>query len=78
MRVQESGLVQWNRAILLDDSHKLDSWPLEKGVEDPKVNYKNYMAPHFGGKINWFKPKVNLKNCSKFARFEGKKVMKSP
>jgi hypothetical protein len=58
MRVQDQKVT--NRAILLDDSHKLDSRPLDKG-QRPKswqIQAKTYMAPHFGGKINWFKPKT--------------------
>jgi hypothetical protein len=42
----------------LDESHKLDPWPLDEG-ERPKSG-KIEAKPtwhHFGVKINWFEPK---------------------
>jgi len=42
----------------LDESHKLDPWPLEKGPRPQSGTLK--IKPtwnHFERKINWFRPK---------------------
>jgi len=36
--------VQWNRAILLDERHKLDPWPLNRGVKDQKSGKSTKVA----------------------------------
>jgi hypothetical protein len=49
--------VQWNRPILLDESHELNPWPLDEG---PRPKCDKFEAKrtwhHFGRKINWFNP----------------------
>ncbi len=45
--------VQWNRAILLAESHKLDPWPLDEGGAKTKkwqIKAQSTMAPFWRGK----------------------------
>ncbi len=49
--------VQWNRAILLNESHKLGPMVFRWGSKTKKWQIKAKPTwHHFWGKINWFKP----------------------
>jgi hypothetical protein len=51
-----------NRAILLDESHKLDPWPLDEGPRPKRWQIQAKSTwHHFGEKINPFKPKKKKK-----------------
>jgi hypothetical protein len=51
--------VQWNRAIILDESHKLAPWPLDEGPRPKSGKIKAIPTWHnSGGKINRFRPKT--------------------
>jgi hypothetical protein len=50
--------VQWNRAVLFSESHKLDPQPIDEGPRPKK--WQIVAKPtwrHFGGQINWFGPR---------------------
>lgn len=56
--------VQWNRAVLLGESHKLNPWPLMR-VKTKKWQIKAKPAwHHFWGKINSFRLKKRAKKES--------------
>jgi len=61
-------MVQWNNAILLAKSHKLDPWPLYEGLRPKKWQIKAKPTwHHLENKINWFeqkKKKIKKKESS--------------
>jgi hypothetical protein len=45
--------VEWNRAILLDESHKLDGWPLDEDPTPKSGKWSpKHTCHHLEGKIN--------------------------
>jgi len=52
--------VQWKQAILLDESYKLNTRPLDEGSRSKKWQIEaNSIWHHFGRKINRLKSKIN-------------------
>jgi hypothetical protein len=60
--LDEGPKFQWNRTILLAESHKFDSRPLDERPRPKSGKSRlNLHGTHFGGRFNWFRPKTKTK-----------------